>query len=54
MKWLGIILLLGVENFRQSHGLDKTEYLAKDIYPILKKHNAWGLAKFESLITFKN
>lgn len=37
-------------NGKWAHGTTIKE--AKDLLPILKKHNAYGLSKFEKLLTF--
>jgi hypothetical protein len=41
----------GAGDFQKKHNL-KDEYLAKDLLPILEKHNAYGLENFKKLITF--
>jgi hypothetical protein len=43
----------GVKNWMKENGMTKESYKAVDLFPILKKTNAYGFEKFKQLITFE-
>ena len=43
---------MGVKNWMQQNNITVESIKAKDLFPILKKSNAYGFEKFKSLITF--
>jgi hypothetical protein len=43
---------MGVKNWMDQNNITVDAIKAKDLFPILKKSNAYGFDKFKTLITF--